>query len=176
MAMRKGLGFEQDHLLTALVSLPDSRYSDAGKQAAFYRELLTKMENLTGAESPQFASILPAEARMRFPSARRDKRICRLEKDSSKIFCGEPGILPNRQDSVDWRTNIFRRRMDGVSHAVAVVSEVFAQRFFPNGGAIGRQVLIDTAGEGGSQWREIIGIGRECEGMAVGRGGRPGDL
>jgi putative ABC transport system permease protein len=58
--MRKGLGFAQDHVLTAYVSLPDSRYSDAGKQAAFYRALVTKMENLPGAESAAVASVLPA--------------------------------------------------------------------------------------------------------------------
>src|SRR6202171_225203 len=58
--MRKGLGFAQDHVLTAFVSLPDSRYSDAGKQVAFYRALVTKMENLPGAESAAVASVLPA--------------------------------------------------------------------------------------------------------------------
>jgi hypothetical protein len=47
-------------VLTAFVSLPDSHYSDAGKQAAFYRALVTKMENLPGTESAAVASVLPA--------------------------------------------------------------------------------------------------------------------
>jgi putative ABC transport system permease protein len=44
------------------------------------------------------------------------------------------------------------------SRPVAVVSEVFASRFFPKGDAIGQQVLIDTGVESGAQWREAIGV------------------
>jgi putative ABC transport system permease protein len=38
------------------------------------------------------------------------------------------------------------------------VSEVFARRFFPKGDLLGQQVMIDTGGESGAQWREVVGI------------------
>jgi predicted permease len=156
--MRKGLGFQQDHLLTALVSLPDSRYSGAAKQTAFYRELLAKMENLPGAESAAIASTLPAggadqisfrlKGQENLPPGERSKG--RYFVVSPEFFhAGKIRLIGGRVFS----------EMDGPgSHAVAVVSEVFARRFFPKGDAIGQQVMIDTGGESGTQWREIIGI------------------
>jgi hypothetical protein len=87
--MRKGLGFAQDHVLTAFVSLPDSHYSDAGKQAVFYRALVTKMENLPGTESAAVASVLPAGGadQISFRRARKSATLRKIRADiCNQIF------------------------------------------------------------------------------------------
>ncbi len=156
--MRKGLGFEQSHVLTAFVSLADSRYPDAGKQNAFYRALLTKLENLPGAASAAIASTLPAgganEISFRLKG---QENLPPGERSKSRYFVVSPEFFHAAKIRLIGG-RVFSE-MDGpASHAVAVVSEVFAQRYFPKGGAIGQQVMIDTGGESGGSWREIIGI------------------
>jgi len=47
--------------------------------------------------------------------------------------------------------------------AVALICEVFARRYFPNGDAIGKQVLIDSGDAKSSQWRQIVGIVRSVK-------------
>jgi predicted permease len=156
--MKKGLGFEQSHLLTASLSLPDSKYSGAGKQSAFYRELLAKMENLPGAESAAIASILPAggadEDSFRVKG---QENLPPGERSKARYFVVSPNFFATARIRVI-RGRVFSE-MDGPgSQPVTVVSEVFARRFFPKGDALGQQVLIDTGGESGAQWREIIGV------------------
>ena len=156
--MKKGLGFEQGHVLTAFLSLADPPYSGARKQTAFYRELLTRMENLPGAELAALASTLPAGGADQISFRQKgQENLPPGERFKARYFVVSPKFFETA------KIRLIRGRAfsetDGLdSNAVAVVSEVFARQFFPKGNAIGQQVLIDTAGEGGSQWREIIGI------------------
>ena len=156
--MRKGLGFAQDHVLTAFVSLPDSRYSDAEKQTAFYRALITKMENLPGAEAAAVASTLPAGGADQISfRLKGQENLPPSERSKGRYFVVCPGFF--RAAKIRLIGGRVFSEADGPgSHAVAVVSEVFARQFYPKGDAIGQQLLIDTAGQGGNQWREIIGI------------------
>jgi putative ABC transport system permease protein len=156
--MSKGLGFEQNHVLTAFVSLPDSRYPDAGKQTAFYSELVTKMESLRGAESAAIASTLPAGGADQVSfRLKEQENLPPGERSKSRYFVVSPEFFHAAKIRLTGG-RVFSE-MDGPqSSAVAVVSEVFARRFFPKGDALGNQVLIDTGGKGGSSWREIVGI------------------
>jgi putative ABC transport system permease protein len=171
--MRKGLGFAQDHVLTAFVSLPDSRYSDAGKQAAFYRALVTKMENLPGAEAAAVASVLPAGGAdlISFRLKGQDN-LPPAERSKGRYFVVSPGFFRAAKIRLI-RGRVFSETDGPNSNAVAVVSEVFARQFYPKGDAIGQQVLIDTAGEGGSQWREIVGIVGNVKGWPLEAGDDP---
>jgi predicted permease len=156
--MRKGLGFDQDHVLTAFVSLADSRYPDAAKQTAFYRQLVAKLENLPGAESAAIASTLPAggadEISFRLKG---QENLPPGERSKGRYFVVSPEFFHAAKIPLTGG-RVFSDIDRPGSLAVAVVSEVFARRFFPKGGAIGQQVMIDTGAEGASPWREIIGI------------------
>jgi predicted permease len=52
-------GFRTEHILTARLSLPRSRYPDNRRIAAFQRELLQSMQNTPGVLSAGFATYLP---------------------------------------------------------------------------------------------------------------------
>ena len=155
---RKGLGFEQDHLLTAFVSLADSRYPGAAKQSAFYRQLLTKLETLPGAESAAIASTLPAGGADQLSfRLKGQENLLPGERSKARYFVVSPQFFHAAKIRL-LAGKLFTESDGPDSHAKAVVSEVFARRFFPKGDAIGQQVLIDTGGESGAQWREVIGI------------------
>jgi predicted permease len=52
-------GFKTSHLLTTRIALPSNKYSSNEKLAAFWRELIPKLENLPGVESAAASSELP---------------------------------------------------------------------------------------------------------------------
>jgi predicted permease len=56
---RVELGFRPDHLLTASISLPPSRYPTSGKAEAFYRTLVSEVEAVSGVVSAGLTSALP---------------------------------------------------------------------------------------------------------------------
>jgi putative ABC transport system permease protein len=53
------LGFQPEKVLTAEVALPATRYAQERQQAAFYQQLLGRIEALPGVESASATSLLP---------------------------------------------------------------------------------------------------------------------
>src|SRR5262249_49854275 len=53
------LGFKPDHLLTASISIPDSRYPTPEKVDAFFRTLLSEVQDLPGVVSTGLTSGIP---------------------------------------------------------------------------------------------------------------------
>jgi predicted permease len=52
-------GFTVEHTMTAMVNLPTEQYPDHRHRAAFYRELLPRLERLPGVEHAAIVSVLP---------------------------------------------------------------------------------------------------------------------
>ena len=164
---KKGLGFEQAHVLTAFLSLADPPYSDARKQISFYRELLRKMENVPGSESAAIASTLPAGGADQISfRLKGQENLPPGERFKARYFVVSPKFFETAKIRLI-RGRAFSETDGPDSNGVAVVSEVFARQFYPKGNAIGQQVLIDTAGEGGTHWREIIGIVANVKGWPL---------
>ena len=154
----KSLGFDQKHLLTASLSLPDSHYPDGPKQTAFYRQLLANLENLPGAESSAITTVLPAggfdEVSFRLKG---QENLPPGERSKARYIVVSPTFFNTAKIPLV-RGRVFSELDGPGAHRTAVVSEVFVRRFFPRGDPLGQQVMIDTGGESGAQWREVIGI------------------
>jgi len=58
-------GFQPANLLTAKIALPPARYDTDQKKAAFFRELLPRVEQLPGVHGAAMAMSLPATAWIR---------------------------------------------------------------------------------------------------------------
>ncbi len=54
------LGFQPDHLLTAGLTLDPAQYKDPSSQALFIRDVISRLQNIPGAEAVAAASDLPA--------------------------------------------------------------------------------------------------------------------
>ena len=52
-------GFTTERTMTAMVDLPSESYPDDQQRAAFYREVLERMDRLPGVEHAAFTSVLP---------------------------------------------------------------------------------------------------------------------
>jgi predicted permease len=150
-------GFDADGVLTARVSLSESRYKEKERQALFFRQVLERVRALPGVKHAGAVSDLPF-------SGSRTSQSFDIEghqpaegeltptADYRKIT---PGYLGAMSISL-LRGREFTERDDAGAPTVAVVNEAFARRFFPGEEALGKRLLYT---EGGRQVpREIIGV------------------
>ena len=52
-------GFQTQHVVTAVVSLPDARYKESTRKVGFFHEYLSRLSNLPGVRSAGASSDLP---------------------------------------------------------------------------------------------------------------------
>jgi putative ABC transport system permease protein len=145
-------------LLTAQISLTESRYNDAPKQLAFYKELLQKLQTHPGVKSAAVASDLPAAGASEIPfSLRGQENLAAGERPRARHFVVSPNYLETV--GIPLLSGRSFAETDGPgSPAIALVSEVFAKRFFPQGDAVGKEIRIDGGDPDGLSWRQIVGV------------------
>jgi predicted permease len=156
--LHRSLGFQPEHLLSAQIALPESRYKEPMKQIEFYRELTTRLESTPGADYAAITSNLPA-AGAGFVSFRAkgeenlppsDRSRARYYVVSSHYFktIGAPMIAGR----------VFAESDGQNSPLVAIVTERFVERFFAKAEALGKQIRIDSDDGTANQWRQIVGV------------------
>jgi putative ABC transport system permease protein len=161
-------GFEADHVLSASVSLPVSRYPQ-DRWAAFYQRLEERLRVLPGVRNAAFTNSLPL-----------------LPSNWNSVFIVDDRPAPARDDlpSAAWTPvtdayfdtmgiQLRQGRLFGardrvtapagapvtfdVNASVAVVNESFARRFWPDGNAVGHRVKQGFP-EYKGPWIEIVGV------------------
>jgi predicted permease len=159
--LHRDLGFQPEHLLSAQISLPESRYKAPEKQLAFYRELISRLEHTAGAASAAVTNNLPA-AGADFVSfvGRGQGNVNVSQKPRARYYIVSPAYFQTIQTSVTAGRTF--AETDGVNApAVAVVSQTFVERFFPKGDAVGKEIRVDSGDALGEQWRQIVGVVRD---------------
>jgi putative ABC transport system permease protein len=146
------LGFRQENLLTLRVSLLDSKYRQSRQIVTYYRHLLDQIQRLPGVQS--------AGATSSPPMILMNNMSVGFQIDGQPV---EPGHLPSARYAVvtpgyfqtmgiplvDGRG--FADRDDRDATPVAIVTESFARRYFPNENPVGTKILV------GGGHREIVG-------------------
>ena len=153
----QNLGFESEHLLTASVTLDEARYKDASRRTNFVQDLLSRLQQLPGADAIAIGSDLPATG------------------PGSAVFHvkGQPDEPGNAgRSAFDFVVSPDYFRTAGISllHGrlfsamdnrtaprVIVVNQEFAHRYLQDQGAVGKQVRLDV-NDGTPEWREIVGV------------------
>jgi putative ABC transport system permease protein len=156
-------GFEPQNLLTARLSLPEARYGKATTQSAFFQELLERLKVLPGVESAAVTSALPAwdagDAPFRLKG---QENMPAGARPRAFHFVVSPNYLRTAGIALIAGRG-FTESDNANAPAVTLISEFFARRYFPNGDAIGKQVLIDSGDAKSVQWRQIVGIVRSVK-------------
>jgi putative ABC transport system permease protein len=148
-------GFKADHVLTAFVSLPVSKYPRGDEQAAFFGRLIERLRNLPGVSSAGVVSDMP------------------LFGGSSTGFeiDGRPAPLPGQRPLTDYRMispdyftamgirlvkgRAFSRHDTEDAPGVVIINETMAARFFPGEDPIGKRIGLSGNPR---DWREIVGV------------------
>jgi putative ABC transport system permease protein len=148
-------GFKADHVLTAFVSLPVSKYPKREEQTAFFDRLLERLRNVPGVSAAGLVTDIP------------------LYGGSSTGFDvdGRPEALPGQRPMTDYRLinadyfaamgmklvkgRAFSRYDTEAAPGVVIINETMATRFFAGEDPIGRR--LDLSGDP-KDLREIVGV------------------
>jgi predicted permease len=155
------VGFNADRVLAFDVPQPTSRYPDANASRQFADRLLPKLSSLPGVR--RAASVLlrplwgvagmdwPVTIEGQAPSEVAQNPLTNLEAIS-------PGYFETMEIPLIEGRDIADSDREGRA-GVAVVSQSFAARFWPGGGALGRRLKFPLPGSSfNGQWFTVVGI------------------
>jgi putative ABC transport system permease protein len=145
-------------ILTMLISPGNRKYNDARIGLAFYDEVLRRARNVPGVETAAVTDSLPPDN----------------QGDADSFAIEGQALAPGEIDPIvsDLTVSPEFFRALGVplvtgryftvhdnpdSRPVAIVSEGFARRFFPNREVLGKRIMQSGPGFG-NQWLEIVGV------------------
>lgn len=156
--LHRSLGFQPQHLLSAQISLPAPHYKDTTAQIEFYRGLTSRLEATPGAESAAVTNNLPAAgAESKNFMMKGQENLPASERSRARYYVVGPHYFETIQAPVI-AGRAFTESDGANAPTVALVSETFAERFFPKGDALGSQIRVDSADAIAPQWRQIVGI------------------
>jgi len=153
-------GFRTANVLSVIVGLPGSRYSDPAKQTAFFEELVRRLRAIPGIQGAAVSDSVPL-------SGINDQGGFRIE-GRPEPKPGDDGPQANRpRVSSDYfrtmgipvlRGRVFDERDRAGSAHVAVISDLTARMYWPGEDPIGKRLCVDWAADGRPIWSEIVGI------------------
>ena len=148
-------GFDYHNALAVTLQLSEKKYSDDQKIAAFSQQLLQETSILPGVEAVGVARILPIIHDL--PTGFYIEGLPR-EPDNQLPQTNYSSVSPDyfRAMGIPLLTGrAFSSRDVSNSPRVAIISESFATRFFPNESPIGKRINVTTGPEA---FREIVGV------------------
>src|SRR6266498_345756 len=152
-------GFNSQNVLTFSVSLPDVKYPTE-KQSQFYQDLIQRVESLPGVQSASAVLPLPLSGdRFSLSFETEGRPVAKADQPSADFFIAAPGYF--RAMGVPLlKGRDFSDRDQHKSTQVIIVTETFAQQFFPNEDPIGKRVKpgISTYDGEKAAMREIVGV------------------
>jgi putative ABC transport system permease protein len=149
-------GLETPGLLMVQVSPAGPRYADDAATRTFYRELLEGVRSIPGVEAATLSSTVP-------PGQGGFSENITIEggPDGDEPVLLLPLVEPGYFRTVSVPVLAGRPFTDAdtaESPRVAIVSDRFARRYFPNQSAIGKRLRIGGRGRLDSPWRTIVGV------------------
>jgi putative ABC transport system permease protein len=152
-------GFMPHHLLTFGIDLPSSRYPNDAASRAFYQRLMERLDALPGVESTAVAVSLPpnqvtvtdnftVEGKTYAPGESAPVGTLVVASPTYFKTMGIPVV----------RGRAFDDRDREGSPAVVIVSRTLADRFYPNGDAVGRRFRTGGPERPRNEWMQIVGI------------------
>jgi predicted permease len=145
-------GFRSDGVLTMQTALPMPKYDNVAKRVAFYRQVLSEIEALPGVSNAAYSSFLPMTMGGGiWPVDIDGKTIDRSEGHNASLRFVTPGYFTTLEIPL-----LAGRRLDDSDvqsrPPAAVVSDSFAQRYWPGQSALGRHFKFAYAD------RTVVGV------------------
>jgi putative ABC transport system permease protein len=161
-------GLQTQNVLTFNVSLPEAQYSSE-KQARFYRDLANRLRSLPGVQSASAAMPLPLSGdRMGISFQIEERPVAPKDEPAADVFITEPDYFRTMGIPL-LKGREFNERDEHNSTPVVVVTDAFAQKFFPGENPIGKRIKpgISTWDDEKSTLREIIGVVSDIRSRAL---------
>jgi predicted permease len=165
--MRRNMGFDPQQILTAQITLPESRYKEPSAQAQFYSELASRLSSMPGAKSAAITSVLPGSGPDEIPFRLRGQENLPAGELAHARYCVVSTHFFEASGTTIIAGRDFSAADDAHASSVALVSQKLAEQFFPKGDALGSQIRIDPGGPAGNEWRTIVGIVQNVKGWPL---------
>lgn len=151
------LAYEAKQVLSGRVGLFEGDYPDLGEVLQFTDSLRQRLAALPGVEAAGITSSLPmAGSAGDYISIEGAVDTAESPRPVVMTVSADPGFFTALSIPLQ-RGRLFDGRDARDAPPVAVVSEVFAQRFWPDGDALGKRFRLGERGRE-SDWIEIVGV------------------
>jgi len=150
-------GFRADHVLTARVDAPITKYSDFEKRSAFFARLLDRVRALPGVEAAGFSSALPLTwdggTGAFAPEGVPPRPDLILDANNRVVSPGyfEAMRIPLR------RGRLIQESDSRDAPPVVLINETMARKFWPNQDPLGKRMKFGLPGDN-VPWLRIVGI------------------
>jgi putative ABC transport system permease protein len=156
---RVDVGFRPDRLLTFGLNLPRARYADENASRAFYTQLIERLHAVPGVEHAAVAVSLPpnqvtvtdnftAEGQVYAPGE--SAPVGTMVVASETLF--------TTLDIPLVRGRLFDERDAPGGEETVIVSRSLADRYYPNGDAVGRRLRTGGPERPNNPWMHVVGI------------------
>jgi putative ABC transport system permease protein len=153
-------GYRSKNLLTATVSLPESKYASDPQQAQFFNQLVARLQSLKGVNAVGVASSNPLEGQgYNFVFATKElATLAPTEQPSAGFYSVSPDYFRTLGIPL-LAGRAFTSQDTAGGPRVAIISQALAKQFFRDRNPIGQLIFIGNSGpEKGQIWREIVGV------------------
>ena len=163
-------GFDERNALAVTLQLPEKKYAGPQQLARFSEQLVQQVTTLPGVEAAGLARILPIvhdlPTGFYFDGYARPKD---NELPQTNYSAVSPGYFKAMGIPLIAGRS-FTEHDTQEALPVAIVSQTLAQRYFPNGDAIGKRINVNTGPE---SYREIVGIAGDVKQNGLTKSTRP---
>lgn len=147
-----------NQLLTMTISPASRKYNEDAAGLSFYQELLRRVRSVPGVESAEVTNSLPPDRQGDADTFQIEGQSLGREEKNPIVSSVVVGPELFRTLGVPLVAGRAFNAQDGARSAqVAIVSEGFARRFFPDQQAVGQRIA-QSGPELGNPWREIVGV------------------
>ena len=153
------LGFEPRNLLTFQLSLPGARYKDEAASLEFYQRLLEGLQTVPSVQHAATAVSLPPNqvtVTDGFTAEGQRYAVGDAAPVGTMMVVSESYFGALRIPLV--RGRIFDERDREGAEAVVIVNRTLADRYYPNGDAVGRRFRIGGPERPKNAWMRVVGI------------------
>jgi putative ABC transport system permease protein len=166
-------GFKVDHLLTMKIELPEPKYEAFAQRAAFYTDLVQRVQSLAGVRSAAVTTNVPLyrqgnstsvqlEGKPQPPPGQEPIVVTRIISPSYFDTMSIPLLAGRKLTDQDTETT---------PNAV-VISETMARRFWPGEEAIGKRLAAGRA-RTDADWIQVVGIVKDVRQFQLNAEPRP---
>jgi putative ABC transport system permease protein len=159
-------GFNPERVVTARLTLPDTRYPERASWTAFHRRLLERVAAVPGIDSVGLNSAVPLEGGgAEAPVIKEGDAMPTPDRPATTTLfqTASPGYF--RAMGIQLlKGRTFSERDTADTGPVVVVDETLVQKLFGDTDPIGKRIAFELAGGHGPHaepmWREIVGVVR----------------
>jgi len=148
------LGFNPDRLLTMQVFLPQPKYADADRRAAFFDRVVDGLHAQPGIEGAGFGSTLPFQSAGNTNWFTIEGRQAPSEEIRDALYRLGTGDYMRTLGVVIAEGRVIDERDSATAPRAAVINETLARQFLPNQSALDRRIRFDPEGP----WFTIVGV------------------